>query len=72
MTKGQLAKLEDHDLVHRVAEGDVRAFEAIYDRYSTQAYGLALRVTGHRGAAEEAKPPPDLEKRIDVCLNPYR
>jgi RNA polymerase sigma-70 factor (ECF subfamily) len=54
MTKGQLARLEDHDLVLRVGRGDVRAFEAIYDRHSAQAFGLAMRVTGRRRAAEEA------------------
>ena len=54
MTKGQLTRLEDHDLVLRVARGDVRAFEAIYDRHSAQVFGLAMRVTGRRRAAEEA------------------
>ncbi len=54
MTKSQLTELEDHDLVLRIAKGDVRAFEAIYDRHSAQAFGLAMRVTGRRGAAEEA------------------
>ncbi len=54
MTKAQLTELEDHDLVLRVARGDVRAFEAIYDRHSAQVFGLAMRVTGRRRAAEEA------------------
>lgn len=45
---------EDYELVSRVVEGDVRAFEAIYDLYSTQVFGLALRITGRRRAAEEA------------------
>ena len=38
----------------RVAEGDVRAFEAVYDRYHRQAYSLARRITGGAGGAEEA------------------
>ena len=42
------------ELMGRVAEGDVRAFEAVYDRYSRQAYSLARRITGGPGAAEEA------------------
>lgn len=54
MNRAQLTKLEDHDLVLRAAAGDVRAFEAIYDRYSSQAFGLAFRVTGCRRVAEEA------------------
>lgn len=54
MAKTRLTKLEDHDLVLRVAKGDVRAFEAIYDRHSAQAFGLAMRVTGRRRLAEEA------------------
>lgn len=38
----------------RIADGDVRAFETIYDRYSAPVYSLAARVTGRRRAAEEA------------------
>jgi RNA polymerase sigma-70 factor (ECF subfamily) len=52
MTDEQLST--DHDLVLRVANGDVRAFEAIYDRHSAQAFGLAMGVTGRRRAADEA------------------
>jgi RNA polymerase sigma-70 factor, ECF subfamily len=52
--KARASTLEDRDLVVRVVDGDVRAFEAIYDRYSIQVFGLALRVTGRHRAAEEA------------------
>ena len=52
--KARAPRLEDRDLVVRVANGDVRAFEAIYDRYGTQVFGLAMRVTGRKRAAEEA------------------
>ena len=38
----------------RVSEGDVLAFEAIYDRYQSQAYSLARALTGRLGGAEEA------------------
>ena len=38
----------------RVVDGDVRAFDALYDRHSAQVFGLAIRVTGRRRAAEEA------------------
>jgi len=41
-------------LMERVAAGDSRAFEAIYDRYHRQAYSLARRITGRETGAEEA------------------
>lgn len=44
----------EEELMGRVAEGDVRAFEAVYDRYHRQAYSLARRITGGAGGAEEA------------------
>lgn len=44
----------DEELMERVARGDVRAFEAIYDRHHRQAYSLARRITGRVGGAEEA------------------
>jgi RNA polymerase sigma-70 factor (ECF subfamily) len=50
----ELATLQDHELMVRVVDGDVRAFEALYDRHSAQVFGLAIRVTGRRRAAEEA------------------
>ncbi len=40
--------------MERVAGGDSRAFEAIYDRYHRQAYSLARRITGRETGAEEA------------------
>jgi RNA polymerase sigma-70 factor (ECF subfamily) len=43
----------DHDLVLRVADGDVPAFEALYDHYSARAFSLAMRITGRRDGAEE-------------------
>ncbi len=49
-----VSTLEDRDLVVRVVDGDVRAFEALYDRYSPHVSGLAMRVTGRQRAAEEA------------------
>jgi RNA polymerase sigma-70 factor (ECF subfamily) len=48
------SRREDSDLLAGIRHGDVRAFEAIYDRYSTQVFSLAMRVTGRRRAAEEA------------------
>ncbi len=54
MIKAGVSTLEDRDLVVRVVDGDVRAFEALYDRYSAHVFGLAMRVTGRQRAAEEA------------------
>jgi RNA polymerase sigma-70 factor (ECF subfamily) len=44
----------DEELMASVADGDVRAFEVIYDRYQSQAYSLARGVTRSAGGAEEA------------------
>jgi RNA polymerase sigma-70 factor (ECF subfamily) len=43
----------DSDLVARIVNREVEAFEAFYDRHSTPAYSLAMRVTGRQRAAEE-------------------
>jgi RNA polymerase sigma-70 factor (ECF subfamily) len=48
------SRARDDDLVLRVADGDARAFEAIYHRYRAPALALAIRVTGSRSSAEEA------------------
>ena len=53
MTNAQLTDLDDGALVARVAAGDMRAFETLYDRYRAQAFGLAVRLTHRRGTAEE-------------------
>ena len=44
----------DEELMGRVARGDTRAFEAIYDRQHRHAYGLARRIMGPADGAEEA------------------
>jgi RNA polymerase sigma-70 factor, ECF subfamily len=41
------------DLVAAAASGDVVAFERLYRRYSPRVYGLCLRMTGQREAAED-------------------
>src|SRR4051812_32593327 len=45
--------LADEDLVPRMARGDARAFEAMYERHGGAAYSLAYRMVGTRGVAED-------------------
>jgi RNA polymerase sigma-70 factor, ECF subfamily len=44
----------DNDLIAAVAGGDHPALLALYDRHGRIAYGLAYRILGDAGAAEEA------------------
>jgi RNA polymerase sigma-70 factor, ECF subfamily len=44
----------DDELIAAVARGDHAALLALYDRYGGVAYGLAYRILGDAGAAEEA------------------
>jgi RNA polymerase sigma-70 factor (ECF subfamily) len=46
-------ELSDAALVRLVADGDPRALEQLYDRYSRPAYALARRITGEAVFAEE-------------------
>jgi RNA polymerase sigma-70 factor (ECF subfamily) len=48
-----LRRLDDGELMTLIRNGDGSAFEVIYDRHSTVAYSLALRMCGARGVAEE-------------------
>jgi RNA polymerase sigma-70 factor (ECF subfamily) len=43
----------DEALIARVAQRDKRALELLYDRYSSGALGLALKIIGERNEAEE-------------------
>lgn len=43
----------ERDLMDRLAAGDLAALEAIYDRYSSAAYALALRITADSSLAED-------------------
>ncbi len=45
---------DDTELVQRVAQGDERAFLALYDRYASRVHGLTLRILGDAMLAEEA------------------
>ncbi|MFL5762065.1 MAG: RNA polymerase sigma factor [Thermomicrobiales bacterium] len=45
--------LSDVDLIGRASEGDARALEVLYDRYSRVVYSFALRIVGDSQIAEE-------------------
>lgn len=45
--------LSDDVLVQRVADGDARALEQLYDRYARPVFSLALRMLGDPAEAEE-------------------
>lgn len=40
-------------LLRRIAQGDERALEALYDAYASRVYSLALRVMGDESLAQE-------------------
>lgn len=44
----------DRELLRRIAGGDLQAFDSFYARHSQRAYGLALRILGDPGLAEDA------------------
>jgi len=43
----------DRDALGRVADGQLEALEELYDRYSTMAYSIALRITTDAALAED-------------------
>lgn len=49
-----MINLDDTELVAKVADGDERAFLAIYDRYASRVHALTLRILGETMLAEEA------------------
>src|ERR1700677_3617324 len=44
---------EPLDTIAAAAAGDMAAFERLYRQFSPRVYGLCLRMTGHREAAED-------------------
>ena len=48
-----LRSLADEDLMQLVRSGNVRAFEAVYERHSGVAFSLSYRMVGTRNAAED-------------------
>jgi RNA polymerase sigma-70 factor, ECF subfamily len=53
LTRGELQRLADEDLMPLVGRQDPRAFEVFYDRHAGAAYSLAYRIVGSRSAAED-------------------
>ena len=45
-------QLTDETLAARIAQGDVSALEALYERYAAVVMGITLKVTGDRALAE--------------------
>jgi RNA polymerase sigma-70 factor (ECF subfamily) len=48
-----IPRLADEELMELVANGDARAFEAVYDRHGGPAFSLAYRMVGNRVIAED-------------------
>jgi RNA polymerase sigma-70 factor (ECF subfamily) len=48
-----LIEASDTDLIARAAEGNARALEVLYDRYSGVVFSFALRIVAERALAEE-------------------
>jgi RNA polymerase sigma-70 factor (ECF subfamily) len=43
----------DYQLAQRIADGDMQAFEELYDRYHRRVYALCLRMTNNVAEAED-------------------
>jgi RNA polymerase sigma-70 factor, ECF subfamily len=48
-----LRALADEELMELVHDGEVRAFEVVFDRHATASFSLAYRMCGRRAAAED-------------------
>jgi RNA polymerase sigma-70 factor, ECF subfamily len=48
-----LRSLADEELMHLVRDGEVRAFDVIFDRHAGAAFSLAYRMCGRRAMAED-------------------
>ncbi len=53
MPAGNEARLDEARLIARAKEGDIDAFEALYEEYKTSVYRTVLAITRERQAAEE-------------------
>jgi RNA polymerase sigma-70 factor (ECF subfamily) len=53
VSRAELQRLADEDLMPLVAAKDATAFEVFFDRHSGAAYSLAYRIVGSKPAAED-------------------
>jgi len=53
-TSARLKGLDDEELMRRIQADDLHAFEALYDRYSTKAFGVARFLCRGSQRAEDA------------------
>jgi RNA polymerase sigma factor (sigma-70 family) len=53
VTEGRLEDRRDAELHRRLLTGDRSAFEELYRRYASAAFGLSFRLTGHEGLAQD-------------------
>src|SRR3954468_23300078 len=56
MTRAELQRLADEDLMPLVGRQDPLAFEVFYDRHAGAAYSLAYRIVGRPSAGEGGPP----------------
>ena len=53
MTRHDIERLADEEIMRLIQDGDPRAFEVVYDRHGGPAFSLAYRMVGARPAAED-------------------
>ena len=53
LRSGDMRGLADEELMELVDDGEVRAFEVIFDRHAGAGYSLALRMCGRSALAED-------------------
>jgi len=53
MSDAHIEESNDSELAARMAQRDRSAFEQLYDRYASKAFGLVLRLLGDRAVSED-------------------
>jgi RNA polymerase sigma-70 factor (ECF subfamily) len=53
LTRAEIQRLADEDLMPLIGRQDPLAFEVFYDRHAGSAFSLAYRIVGSRSAAED-------------------
>jgi RNA polymerase sigma-70 factor (ECF subfamily) len=51
--EGQISDIPDQEIIRQAQEGDARAFEQLYRRYSKRVYRLCLRMVKNEAEAED-------------------